>query len=1324
MPRFSRSSAAGGRPRRRRPFFWLALVAALLAVGWLLPQVIVLTDLRDRPLQLAFAGIDGRVASRSATWTWLRGLEYRDVVLYDRTGRPVLVVKRAVSDRGLVGLALDPTQLGTVRLIGGEALVEIRRGGSNLEDILAPFLAAVSQSTALPMSFELEAVDGAIELVDLERQDAWRITDVIAAGAVRPDAALAGWTISGRVLHAGQPVGDLTAAATRPPPPAPFGSPAGLPRLDRTTIAAGATATLARDGGWSISSPEVPAADVPRTLAVAGNRVPLGVSSVWATRFDAAHLLDGLADVRLDISLPPAPQPARPRQQADGVVRIAGMVSGSQLAVCRSDTLAELVALDRCEIPFDVSIDGRTLSIRTLKASSPLFKAEASGRIGLPRTTTWEWAESLIGDDFALAADIDLTAAANAIPGGLKVRPDVRVTAGQLQLAAAAHADGNERVLELRASSRDLAAAQGERQLRWNDPFTAWLRGRRGPAHSDRLRIDEARIASPAVEVSAAGTADASSLQWTVDIDKLVEEVAEVLDLQGLKIGGISRGRIDLAAAAAGGASSAKVAASFSNFEFSAPGRPVWSDEEITLEAEAAGSMVGGAVLVDAAHALVVAADDRLEMTLTGGAIVNPAAAVQGFAARGGAAWVRPAPQSAGLSADLSLAGDLSRWQPRFAALLLGPGGSGAMKLGGTVRASAALAARGDVWQVTRAGAEIEKLTATNGAREINEPRLVASAAGLFHPSTGQIEVSSAEILTATLSLRTGGLALQPAPPRGAGADTLFDLVERLRGRAQWQADVGRLEHWLVAAPAAARWPAGGRAWGTVEIIDTPAGLNLLIEATGNQLALAHQPAAATAAAPREVWAEPRARFVVEVTRGQPTAAGPQLGDALVINRFALESSTVAIMAAGSVTEWSSRRLVDLGGTVNYDWEMLSRLLAPWTGGRVRFAGGGGARPFAVRAPLGMLAAAAFPGSTPARAAPPQSAGKASGADGPMQESVPLPEDWLSAVRGKDAAAAAERPARITLPVASAQRPQGSGAADWLRSLSVDTSAAWTAADIDGFQVDAGEMAVRLFEGQLALGPFEIAAAGGRLRGAPWIKLLPLPGELVVPPGRAIDRVALSSQICDEWISWVAPLIGKSARMQGVASVDLAGARLPLDDPFGGELSGQIIFENLEVTPGPQFQPLATLIVKLQSLIDPRFAFGDKVVLLRVRPEPVRLKLSERRLWHEGLVMDMGQLVVRSGGSVGADGSLAMTAEVSFRGDLAGSTPIVAQLLRTPLLIPLRGTVHRPQFDAGSIDKIVGRIVENTAEAVINDGLTRGLENLFGNPQPPAGAPK
>jgi hypothetical protein len=162
-----------------------------------------------------------------------------------------------------------------------------------------------------------------------------------------------------------------------------------------------------------------------------------------------------------------------------------------------------------------------------------------------------------VGENFAVAADVDLAAAARAMPGGLTVRPDVRVTGGQLQLSAVARADGNERVLEVRASSRDLAAVQSvaatpqdqpqtgggprdgakrqERLLRWNEPFTAWLRGRRGATRGDRLRIEEARIASPAVEVSAFGNAESSTVQWTLDFDKLVAEAEEVLELEGVQ---------------------------------------------------------------------------------------------------------------------------------------------------------------------------------------------------------------------------------------------------------------------------------------------------------------------------------------------------------------------------------------------------------------------------------------------------------------------------------------------------------------------------------------------------------------------------------------------------------------------------------------------------------------------------------------------------------------------------------------------------------------------------------------------------------------------
>ena len=62
-------------------------------------------------------------------------------------------------------------------------------------------------------------------------------------------------------------------------------------------------------------------------------------------------------------------------------------------------------------------------------------------------------------------------------------------------------------------------------------------------------------------------------------------------------------------------------------------------------------------------------------------------------------------------------------------------------------------------------------------------------------------------------------------------------------------------------------------------------------------------------------------------------------------------------------------------------------------------------------------------------------------------------------------------------------------------------------------------------------------------------------------------------------------------------------------------------------------------------------------------------------------------------------------------------------LIRTPLIVPLNGTVEKPQFDAAAMESILGRIVENTAEAVLKDGIGRSLEAVFGQPQPPDPTP-
>jgi hypothetical protein len=357
----------------------------LAAIAWIAPRVLVLTALRDRPLQAAFAGIDGSVSSGAAVWGWLGGIEYRDILLRDRTGRALVAVPRLLVDRSLAQLVIDPRNLGTVRLVGAEALIDVRAGGSSLEDVLAPWLATFGRSPdADPPTCEIELVDGAVEFRDLVRGDAWRLTELCAAGAVSAVGPASAWTVAGRVRRAAPRAADTAAD------PAPDSAAADAARLDRATLAARATAALARDGGFSLSASEGDAAA--RSVTLSAHRLPLGVSALSATRFGGSWVADGLADVRLDL----AAGAAGPR--------LVGSVAVENLAVCRAATLEELLTLARVEVPLDCGFaDGRLL-IHRLSIDSPIFHAQASGRIRLPTGGTWDWAEAMIEDDFAVAA--------------------------------------------------------------------------------------------------------------------------------------------------------------------------------------------------------------------------------------------------------------------------------------------------------------------------------------------------------------------------------------------------------------------------------------------------------------------------------------------------------------------------------------------------------------------------------------------------------------------------------------------------------------------------------------------------------------------------------------------------------------------------------------------------------------------------------------------------------------------------------------------------------------------------------------------------------
>ena len=1253
-------------------------MAALAVTGfavWLAPAVAVLTNLRDRPLVAAFEGIDGTVASGSAKWNWLHGIEYRDVVINDHNGKTIAHLPLVQLDRGLLHLSFDLTSLGTVRLFSPQIFIEVRSGSTTLEDLLAPWLARSSSNASIRATIEVS--DGRLELVDSVRQDTWQLDGLMASASIRPELRSGGWTVSGRLEHLIQNGAAMASLAStvKPAPSVIEGNPATT-----RSVAVAATTALSREGGWSVSAPENTDG-----LVITTNHLPLGFSRVVATRFSWPLVVDGFADVRLDID------PGSTSSETRVPLRIAGLANGSRIVISDAISGSERFNIDRCEIPLELSLDGDRLRIGKLSATSPLIRAEAAGSIRLVRGGPWEWLDSLSREDFAFSAEIDLAAVSKATPGGLQIRPDVKVTGGQLQLSASAHGDGDARVFEIRAGSLDLSAVQGERLLRWNEPFSAWLKARR-IGTSDSVVVEEARLTSTAIEISGKGTAANSTLEYSVDLDTFLSEVSEVIDTKNVELAGIARGTLQFAKGDAAESFIATATTSLTDFVVAMPSRSPWRDSQLTLESQIRGTLSPTALVIDSAQMIAGAQEDRMEVMLTGGMLVD---------LWSGGSLFRTAPAVEQVTADLTLSGDLARWQGRLSGW---PGAPlpGGFSLAGRGALSAAVTARGTQWEITRAGGELENVVLEVGARRIEEPRVVTSAVALWQPSTGNFEISSAEVLTASVSLRSKNVIVSSARP-----GSLWNIFENVRGKMEWQADVARVEKWLLTPLAAASWPAGGRAWGTAELSDDPEGIRLRMQVTGSQLALASVSATAAlgigpASAPKPVWSEPKASASIEVIHARGI-------DQLIVRQASLESATATFSAAGTIDAASGQRVVDLNGTVGYDWDAVSHLLSPWTKSIIHLSGGG-ARPFALRGPLRGTAQKGSPRTRGIMAGVPFALPDRSATEN-TPRSLALPADWLDAARGLDQAA------EETLVLPPLKTPLQTHSL--LHALAAETSIAWTAGDVEGLSIDAGDMAVRLFDGQLALGPLDIGISGGRLRAAPWIRLSPEPMELVIPPSRLLENVTLSEHACDRWLRTIAPLLAQSTRAQGRVSIDLANARVPLGDPLSGDISGRILFDTFEVTPGAPAAPLVMLVRKLQTLIDPTLAFNDKQLFIRVRNEPVRFRLVERRIWHDGLIMDTGQVVAKTSGSVGADGSLAMNLELSFRGDVVGTTPIVAALVKTPLVVPLRGTVNQPQFDSSQIDIMLARIVEHAVKNVIADSIGRGLEGLLGIPKAP-----
>jgi hypothetical protein len=175
--------------------------------------------------------------------------------------------------------------------------------------------------------------------------------------------------------------------------------------------------------------------------------------------------------------------------------------------------------------------------------------------------------------------------------------------------------------------------------------------------------------------------------------------------------------------------------------------------------------------------------------------------------------------------------------------------------------------------------------------------------------------------------------------------------------------------------------------------------------------------------------------------------------------------------------------------------------------------------------------------------------------------------------------------------------------------------------------------------------------------------------QLVIEPGTVLPRTQVTPEACHDLLMYIAPILAGATEVGGEFSIEVDRWRLPLAEPASGEGSGRLTISSLDIGPGPLVAELAALL-------------GVPPKLRIVEDAPVTFRMADGRIHHSDLEFRIDRLVVRTHGSVGLDGSLALVAEVPVPKHLLGDGPLASALAGQTLAIPIAGTLSHPRIDA------------------------------------------
>ncbi len=292
---------------------------------------------------------------------------------------------------------------------------------------------------------------------------------------------------------------------------------------------------------------------------------------------------------------------------------------------------------------------------------------------------------------------------------------------------------------------------------------------------------------------------------------------------------------------------------------------------------------------------------------------------------------------------------------------------------------------------------------------------------------------------------------------------------------------------------------------------------------------------------------------------------------------------------------------------------------------------------------------------------------------------------------------------------------QSSPSGNWAESLQAKMQLGWDNAGVVGIDIGKADVPLVVENGRFR-SKATIPVSQGALRWDLDCDLGGVPMIVKQAPEMVLENVAITPQMCQGWLKYVAPLVADVTSVQGQLSLNIDRAEIVPSDSMRQTIAGDLQVKNVTVGPGPLADQILTIVQQVRALRKSGNGQSpsQSSAWLQMPEQNIQFAMEKGRVVHRNLKLQAGDIAITTEGSVGIDGGLELIASVPILKDWVDGTPALASLAGQNIQVPIRGTIQKPQLDFNAFTSIGRQVAESAVSGAIQKQFDKGLNKLLG----------